>query len=370
MINNIGIIMGKVDSTVSDVCIPRDGMAYAHHPSIIWYRGKFWAVWSSGMSNEDDFGQNVCIAESVDGKQWENVRHLITPEMLGDEEYILTAAGFLSHGDMLNVYYGYYKYTRPPMVDNYKELCSEATHVITGLGVICTTDGEKWSGPEDLGVPIVPNHGPQATSTGRLIISGNMMFPYTDDEKGLEKYQLSGIYGDTFGDGLPYDDEFGHKFVSSLRGRKASDSICEGSFFETPDRVLHMMLRAGEGVLWCSESRDDGVSWSEPKPTAYADCGSKFHFGKLPDGRFYGVSNPIPGSKRTPLSICISRDGENFDRQYIIRDEVYECQYDGLHKGGIYGYPHTLIHEGNMYIIYSKCKEVIEVTKIAIEQLK
>jgi len=355
----------KLQSVTGVVYQPAENWSFSHHASIAFFKGKFWAIWSNGMQNEDDLGQRVLIAESSDGVHWENVRPAVTPEMLKDKEKILTAAGFHVDGEFLNVFFGYY------IIDGYDaENYKKIPHSETGLGVISSIDGETWSEPRLLGVPIVPNHGPEKTASGRLIISGNMMFPYTDNPNGVENYRITGIYGDAFGDKRPYDDEFGHKHVTKFhRWLPKGKSICEGSFFQTDDGVLHMLLRSNAEVLWHSESRDDGATWTQPKPTEYSDGGSKFHVGRLLDGRFYCVSNPVPGSDRLPLSICISEDGENFDKQYIIRDEPYEKKFKGLYKTGAYGYPHSLIHDGNMYVIYSKGKETIEVSKFAIDQL-
>ena len=140
------------------------------------------------------------------------------------------------------------------------------------------------------------------------------------------------------------------------------------------DGVLYMMLRSNTEWLWCSDSSDDGLTWSEPYATEYSDGVSKFHFGRLPDGRFYGVSNAYPdflyGDCRKTLYICVSEDGENFNSRYIIRDEPYAKRFEGRNKDGQYGYPHTLIHEGYMYVIYSKRKENVEVTRFSLEQLQ
>ena len=366
MINNRTTIDPvKLQSVTGVVYQPMGDWNFSHHASIAFFKGKFWAVWSNGMKNEDDLGQRVLIAESPDGEHWEKVRPAVTPEILKDKEKILTAAGFYVDGDILNMYFGYYIIDGYDP-DNYKRI----PHKETGLGMISTTDGENWSEPRLLGVPIVPNHGPEKTASGRLIISGNMMFPYTDNPNGVDGYRITGIYGEAFGENPPYDDEFGHKYVTKFHGwLPERKSICEGSFFQTDDGVLHMMLRSNADVLWHSESKDDGATWTEPKPTEYSDGGSKFHCGRLPDGRFYCVSNPVPGSGRLPLSICLSEDGENFDQQYIIRDEPYKHRSSGLHKNGNYGYPHTLIHDGYMYVIYSKGKEMVEVTKFALDQL-
>ncbi len=41
----------------------------------------------------------------------------------------------------------------------------------------------------------------------------------------------------------------------------------------------------------------------------------------------------------------------------------------GTHKGGEYGYPHTLIHDQNFYVIVSRQKEAIQVLRLALSEL-
>ncbi len=64
----------------------------------------------------------------------------------------------------------------------------------TSLWAMTTTDGQHWSQPIDMHAPIVPNHGPQPTRSGRLVISGNISFPYSDDPSGLSGWTMTGIY--------------------------------------------------------------------------------------------------------------------------------------------------------------------------------
>jgi len=82
-----------------------------------------------------------------------------------------------------------------------------------------------------------------------------------------------------------------------------------------------------------------------------------------------GCPDPEPRYARNPLVLSLSEDGVRFDRHFILADETYEQQKEGLHKGGEYGYPHTLIHEGGLYIIVSRRKEAIEVIRTPIDRL-
>ncbi len=370
MINNsTAYPIEKLKSDIGVVYTPVEGHSYSHHASITFFKGKFYAVWSNGAVNEDDCGQRVMIAQSDDGINWQTPHPLVTPEMIGDRRTVITAAGIYTDGEIFNVYFGHYNYKEESLTDDMTRPFADADHEKRGFGYVTTKDGISFSEPRKIDISIIPNHGPQRTASGRLIISGNVMFPYTDNPNGADGFVISGIYKDAFGEDTPCDDSESIHHVTKHNGWDAP-LICEGSFYQTDDGVIHMMLRSCSDMLWHTESRDDGASWSEPQRTGYTDCGSKFHFGRLEDGRFYGVSSPVPGSFRIPLSICVSEDGENFDRTYIIRDEHRQIIFDGFAKGGIYGYPHTLVHGGYMYVIYSINKEGVEVSRFSIDQLK
>lgn len=329
------------------------GWSYSHHPSITFFKGRYHAIWSNGRKHEDYPGQRVMTANSYDGIKWTNIRPLVESWMGKETEVVLTAAGFHQFNGMLIAYFGVFEYSKGSF-DLKTDTRIKISHMDTELFALTTTDGVNWSAPVSMGIPIVPNHGPQKTASGRLIISGNFMFPYTDDPSGLSGWKLSGIYPDDWSD--VYDDSEAHSILQKKMGWDAN--LCEGSFYQTDDGAIHMLLRSNVHKLWYTQSRDDGVTWSQPTETEFSDNCSKFHFGKLADGRFYYVGTPDPfGIRRCPLVLSLSYDGVLFDNHYIIASKVYEQKNEGRSKGGVYGYPHTLIHDGRMYVICSICKE-------------
>jgi hypothetical protein len=188
---------------------------------------------SSG-SAEDKPGQRVMLATSVDFLGGWEAAVLVDSVSDADGERVLAAAGF--HADELNgtlvAYFGNYGPEKQG----------------TQLMVVTTTDGVSWSEPRKMGVPV--NHPPERSSSGRLIISGNISFPYTDDSSGLGGWSMGGIYPT----GMPdlQDDPISFHEVARAQGWDCD--LCEGSWYETDDGLLHMLLRntAPRGaVAWC-----------------------------------------------------------------------------------------------------------------------
>ena len=278
-----GATKPKVESV--QIYQPTTEWTYSHHQSLTFFKGRFYAIWSNGRKDEDAPGQRVLLASSADFQHWTTPRPLVDSVTEQGVERVLTAAGFHQHNGTLVAYFGNYG----PKKET------------TRLQLLTTTDGEQWSAPRDAGAPINPNHGPQATRSGRLIISGNISFPWSDDPTGLGGWRMTGIYPSSMAVTIK-DDPASFWEVAKKQGWNTG--LCEGSFYQTDDGVLHMLLRnaAKQNTrrLWLTESRDDGATWSEPVETNFSDTNSKFHCGRLPDGRFYVVSNPIGGG-RTPL---------------------------------------------------------------------
>jgi predicted neuraminidase len=347
-----GATRPKVESVL--IYQPTTEWTYSHHQSITFFKGRFYAIWSNGRQDEDAPGQRVLMASSADFKTWTTPKPLVDSVTEKGVERVLTAAGFHQHDGTLVAYFGNYG----PKKET------------TRLQAVTTTDGEHWSAPREMGVPVNPNHGPQRTASGRLIIAGNISFPYTDDPTGLAGWKMTGIYPKDMAATIK-DDPASFWEVAKHQGWSAA--LCEGSFYQTDDGVLHMPLRntAKQNArrLWLTESRDNGATWSAPIETSFSDTNAKFHFGRLPDGRFYYIGNPVGGG-RTPLALSLSRDGVRFDRHFILGDTHYESRRQGRWKGGEYGYPHSIVHDGHLYVIVSRQKEAVEVLRVALSELQ
>jgi hypothetical protein len=349
---------------------PKEEWTYSHHASITFFKGRYYAIWSNGRAHEDYPGQRVLIADSPDFLHWSEPKSLVGPLMGKHSELILTAAGFHQYNGVLTAYYGAYEYTQEEIAAGTR---NGRGHQDTRLWAMTSRDGETWSEPLDMIAPVVPNHGPQSTHSGRLIISGNISFPYTDDPAGLSGWTMTGIYPPEMKKSI-VDDSESFWWVQAKMDWPAG--LCEGAFFQTDDDVLHMMLRTTgpgfTGKLWQTESSDDGATWAQPVASDFTDNNTKFHFGRLPDGRFYYVGSPDPQPRgaRCPLVLSLSDDGLHFNRHFILADAQYSMAREGLHKGGMYGYPHTLVHQGALHVIYSLRKEAVQVLRVDMRAIE
>jgi hypothetical protein len=344
---------------------PENEWTYSHHPSLVAFKGRIYAMWSNGRVDEDAPGQRVLYTSCDDFARWESPKVLLGPVQGKHSEVVLTASGFHVAGDTLVAYVGRYEYGKA-QVDKGSRKPGDMGHEDTGFWALTTTDGAKWSEPRPMGIPVVPNHPPQATRSGRLIISGNISYPYTDDRSGLTGWKMTGIYPKEMENSV-FDDSEGFWRVKDKMGWPVG--LCEGSFFQKDDGSISMLLRSGTPVLWMTESKDDGVTWSPPRETRFSDDRAKFHCGRLPDGRFYHVGNTRPGGGRNPLVLSLSDDGVTFGRHFIIADKPHQARTPGLYKGGVYGYPHTLVYNGDFYVIVSVCKESVIVFRFPLSAL-
>jgi BNR repeat-like domain len=336
------------------IYVPAKDWTYSHHPALAYFKGRYFAIWSNGHKDEDAPGQRVLLSTSTDFATWTTPRTLFVPYPgANGEPVVLTAAGFRLNGDQLVAYAGSYEH-------GFRN---------TTLLAETTTDGDNWSLIQNLRVPICPNQGPEALQSGRLIIAGNTTFPFSDDPTGLGGWTESGLNPPDSQQKTDDPGSFWH--VQKEAGWKGA--LCEGSFFQTDDGVIHMLLREAGGtahpLLWLTESSDDGQTWSAPTLTHFSNDNAKFHCGRLPDGRFYVLGNPKPKGGRNPLVISLSSDGVDFRTAFTLATTKYRRKRAGLWKEGQYGYPHSIVVGDSLCMIVSRQKEAVEVLRVPLSLL-
>lgn len=330
--------------------------AFAHHGFITEFNGCLYAMWSSGHEHEDDLGQRVMYAKSENFTDW-SIPEALADSMQGiSSENVLFPMGFYVNGDTLIAYYKRCEY-------DYTKLRNEGTlrpdsdtgWMYTKYYYITSKDGENWSEPTEFHIRQAGVSQARQNKTGRLIWAGGTGIAYSD--------LLDGIKGWTTTEIKTQDIEAAYENGASL--------LCEASWYQTDDGIMHLLMRSNSGYMWHSESYDNGESWSGAYPTQFTDDNTMAYIGNLPDGRYYYVGSPIySGSDaRTPLMLYISKDGYNWSEQYVLCDTDYEMKRGGFAKCGGYGYPECVVADGYVYIVYSLGKEIMEVTRFKISDL-
>jgi hypothetical protein len=345
------LVPASLESTL--IYSPEWDWTYSHHPHLVHFCGHWLAIWSNAEVDEDSSGQRVLMASSPDFSAWSRPEVLAQPSIGPDgRPNVLTAAGFHVYNDVLVCYFAEYGPTK----------------LGTNLWAVTSHDGVHFNDRVSMEIPVCPNFGPQLVHNGRLIICGNMSFPYTDDPSGLTGWQMSGIYPPVK---ITSDDPASFWEVSEKQGWSAG--LCEGSFIVAPGGQLIMLLRAAgvghAGRLWVTTSDNNGESWSPPQETSFTDNNAKFHLGRLPDGRYYYVGNPTSGA-RCPLVLSLSDNGTEFNRHYVLGTTPYPMKRDGLYKEGEYGYPQTVVYDGHFHCICSRRKEGVEVIRFNLDDVE
>jgi hypothetical protein len=351
-----------------------EGRAYHHHAHTAAMAPYFFATFSSGRENEDDVGQQVMFTRSKDlGVTWEQPRCIVTPPMGEFAPAVATATGLHAYlgeesgARRITAYYGLYEYAAAGLEGNVRKPADAAHQNTRQMLVYSEDDGETWSAPVLVAENVVCNLGPRPLASGRLLMPANATFLFTDDPAGLTGWQRTALPG------LPanhVDDSAG--FAHLYANDRERLGYCEGSFFQTPDGVIHMMLRTNGPALAVTQSTDDGETWSSPRPTGFSDNGSRHQFGALPDGRFFALSTPCPENRgaRTPLVIAVSQDGKDFGRHFVIGDApAHAPRFPGYFKGGRYGYPHLSFLDDTVVVVYSVSKEDAATMRFPLSRL-
>lgn len=337
---------------------------FSHHPYLCYFNGRYIALFSSGTVHEDDAGQRAVVSYSDDFRSWTKPEAL---EVTGNERSVDTACGLFVYEEVLYVYVGTYYYDAAHTNENGGRAFEDKGHEKTELYVLTSKDGVNFSKPEYTGLRTVPNMSPKQTKNGETVICGNFSVAVNKNfALNPNDWEYCGLAPDRLVD----DSE---TFYAVSRDLGIETSVCECDFFERDDGKYVLLFRSNKkgfcGYLYASES-NDLRAWTLPTKTAFTNDTSKFDVGRLSDGRFFYVGNPLVGTGRNPLVVSLSNNGEDFDEHFVLQEEKPPMKYRGFAKFGTYGYPYSFELDGYLYVIYSINKEDVGACRVKISELK
>jgi hypothetical protein len=239
-----------------------------------------------------------------------------------------------------------------------------------GIGKLCRSVEEDGSLGEMLWLedeaPVPVPGFPSYKAAGRIMIEKfDTYFRQPGNEIQLD-----------FNTSKPLSDD-NHRLTEPVPSYRLDDGTCVRLYRDmgSKDAVTQKEKEDSKSRRnYASFSFDDGKTWTVPTRTGIPDACARSNAGKLPDGQVYVINNIIPMNPgglggRSMLAISLSRDGLDFDRVAIIRFISPPLRYKGLEKTIGYQYPHSVVVNNDLWVMYSVNKEDIEVTRIPLNEL-
>ena len=352
---------------------------YGHWPYICWFKDRLVAMWLVSGLHEEENGQDILLSYSKDFLHWTKPVKFPVDDKFRNAG-IIQPGGFLVNGEELLLYLRYYEWKNNSEAGaNRKDFKQKNAQMFC----IKTKDCVVFSEPINMNLGVQISLPPRPTSTGKLVAGANFMFPWSDEKDGIHGFQKAGYIAEELIE--KYEDNK-ETLYEVIKHTGLDVHLMEASMIDYGDSHLRMLLRSRdnrnfvqlENELYTKEVGDnlyatdsyDGMHWSPVYRTDFTNNDSRFNTGKLSDGRFYVVSNPDRLGLRLPLVVSLSEDGETFDKHYIVREDFNNIRKMGRWKQYGCQYPHTIEHDGWLYIIYSVCKEDIHISRISLKDLK
>jgi len=215
-------------------------------------------------------------------------------------------------------------------------------------------EGKTWSTPilcsEAEGYFVVNNDRVIRTAGGRILIPAALhASDVAIDNNGNKVFKEThhGVLCIFASDDDGFTWKTIAKDISMTLSRGSKKGVQEPGLLQLEDGTVWCYIRNDTGRQYECFSRDDGVSWTTPVPSAFTSAVSPLSARRLSDGRIVAVWNPIPlyngrseridgvwTGARTPLVLAISTDdGETFSEPIPLEtDERSGFCYVAIHQ--------------------------------------
>jgi BNR repeat-like domain len=181
--------------------------------------------------------------------------------------------------------------------------------------VATSTAGDRWTEPQEIVLPFAYSVGKRHMVVP--LLDGSYAMPISWDlwaQRGTpartegEMDLASGVLKSR--NGMDWR-VFGALHTNARKVTPSSTGgVCEPALVELRNGELYMLLRTGTNFLYESRSYDNGVTWTEPRPSPLVSHNTPAALWRLEDrpDEIAAIWNHSPLT-RYPLSVAISADG-------------------------------------------------------------
>ncbi len=301
------------------------GYEFLHGVGLVWHKGKLYASWGHNKGAENTAGEEARGRVSTDGgRTWGDV---FTIDAARESPGMAVSHGaFLSHRGRLWAFLGAFHGMRE-QVHTRAYVLNERDGSWEFRGV--AVDGGFW-----------PMQEPLPTTGGNWIMAG---FKVGDGEPASVAISRGSDFTKWDHVVIPRAPE-----VKTMWGE--STVIVQGS------RVLNIARYGEEAQALVSTSEDGGRSWTQMIPANLPMVTSKPYAGILSTKQRFLICTTTAdsGKRRSPLTIAISRPGEQlFSQVFRIRDAARPSDEVESHPRSALSYPYAVEHQGYLYVGYS-----------------
>ncbi len=318
------------------ICPISDDWKFQLHDYLLYHGGKFWCMWSHGPDVEDLPKQHVAYATSDDGLKWSEPKPL---SGLPDEGRAYIARDFWVRDGKLLALVASYKGKGAFGVDKDLKL----------LAFEWDEASSAWQPKGSIFDNAINNFAPQKISSGDWVMTRR-------DARMNVSMLIGGIKALNDWRMFPVIDR-------TASARATGFSPDEPVWWERPDKSIVGVFRdnGGSSRLFRAISTDLGQTWTTPEKTNYPNATSKLCPLLTSRGYRVLISNANPTLGRRELHLAVSEDGLTFTR--MGRLDIPSP------KPATLQYPHLIEHEGNLFITFSRNKNISEIIKVSLDEV-
>ncbi|MDQ8006054.1 MAG: exo-alpha-sialidase [Pedobacter sp.] len=331
----------------------KDQGAYNHYACLIFFKGKFFAMWGNHTLGEDAPGQRVLFSMSNSWGNWSGQQELFAapgPIKPRDEEGI------------------HLKPDRWVVIDN----TLYAVTYVHGAGRYPIARSVDENG--NIGAPFLVTTLPSGAELPSYMTGTdpNILLPVASQIRSWYTSNDEISWWAAGAEGVPRTGIDGSQLIESFSYRANDNSlVLMLRNWGTPSNPVH------NNRMYASFKSGSG-SWTSPYPTDIPDAPSRAQAIRLRNGTILLIGNQIAPTfdnalylDRDPMTVSVSKDGFTFNQVFAYRTAApTSFRFSGVGGRNLgYGYSSSIVHEDWLYTLYSIGKEDMAISKVHLSEI-